>query len=383
MKHFLLMLLTAAMLGLEGGLVMAAKPDLLVYVGTYTRDRKAGIYLLKMNRKSGELTPVGEVDAGENPSFLAIHPNKKYLYAVNETGNYKDTKGGAVSAFAIDRKTGQLTFLNREASNGAAPCHLVVDQTGSAVLVANYTGGNVGSLPIGEDGKLQPMKSNIQHQGSSVHPRQKGPHAHSINLDADNRFAFAADLGLDQILVYKFDDHAGTLTPHDPAYAEVPAGSGPRHFSFHPSGKFAYAINELSSTVTAFAYDAKAGKLTPLQTLSTLPQNFEGNNSTAEVQITPDGQYLFGSNRGHDSLAMFVVDQETGKLTPNGHQSILGKTPRNFAISPGGKFILAAGQGSDSIAVFRINKKTGKLKFTGTKVEVPVPVCIKYYELAK
>jgi 6-phosphogluconolactonase len=246
------------------------------------------------------------------------------------------------------------------------------------VLVANYGGGSVSVLPIQSDGRLGPATGFVQHEGSSVNPRrQERPHAHSMNLDAANRFAFAADLGLDKVLVYRFDANRGTIVPNDPPAATVAPGSGPRHFAFHPRGRNAYVINEMTSTVTAFRYDAGRGRLTELHTISTLPQGFTGNNSTAEVQVHPSGRFLYGSNRGHDSIAIFSIDSDTGRLTQVGHQPTGGRTPRNFGIDPTGVYLLAANQESSTVTVFRIDPRTGRLTPTGQTVNVPVPVCVK------
>jgi 6-phosphogluconolactonase len=257
---------------------------------------------------------------------------------------------------------------------------LTVDKTGQVVLVANYGSGSVESIPLAKNGELQEPASVIQHSGQVALPkRQGGPHAHSINVDAANRFAFAADLGLDKIFVYKLDPSHGTLTPNDPPSVSVKPGSGPRHFAFHPSGKFAYACEEISSEVTAFAYDAAKGVLTELQTLSTLPADYDKpGNSTAEVQVHPSGKFVYVSNRGHDSLAIFTVDEKTGKLTAAGHQSTGGKTPRNFGIDPTGAYILAANQGTGNVVVLSVNQATGQLKPTGTEIEIPAPVCVKF-----
>ncbi|HJS09091.1 MAG TPA: lactonase family protein, partial [Pirellulales bacterium] len=246
------------------------------------------------------------------------------------------------------------------------------------VLVANYGGGSVAVLPIDKDGRLRPASSFVQHKGSSVNPkRQEAPHAHSINVDPAGAFAVVADLGLDKVLVYRFDAAAGTLTANDPPHATVSPGAGPRHFAFHPSGRFAYVINEMNSTVTAFAYDAKKGTLSEIDTKSTLPGPQQGN-STAEVQVHPSGKFLYGSNRGHNSLAIFRIDEKTGALTAAGHQLTGGRTPRNFGIDPTGKFVLAANQGSDSVVVFRVDQETGKLEETGQSIKVPTPVCVKF-----
>jgi 6-phosphogluconolactonase len=361
---------------------VAGAEDLLLYVGTYTRGKSEGIYRLTMNSETGELTLRGVAAKLDSPSFLAIHPNRGYLYAVNEISDLNGRKTGGVSALAIEPFDGSLTLLNQQPSGGAGPCHLVVDPSGKNVLVANYGGGSVASLPIQSDGQLSAPASVIQHTGSSVNPnRQKEPHAHSINLDEVGRFAFAADLGVDKIFVYRFDAESGKLTPHDPPAATVAPGSGPRHFAFHPSGKFAYVINEMLLTVTAFAYDPKHGALQEIQTISTLPPNTEIQGkgySTAEVVAHPSGKFLYGSNRGHDTITAFAIDSQTGKLTRIENEPTQGRTPRNFALDPTGRWLLAENQDSGTIVVFAIDPNTGELNATGAKAEVPNPVCIRF-----
>lgn len=349
------------------------------YFGTYTGPASKGIYLGEFDVDTGDLKLVGLAAELDNPTFLAIHPSGKYLYAAGEIGNFNGKKAGAVSAFVIDPKTGKLTLLNQQSSEGQGPCHVVVDKTGKCALVANYGGGSVASLPIGEDGKLAEAASAIQHEGSSVDPRrQEKPHAHSINVSPDNRLAFAADLGIDKIMIYKLDPATAKLTPHDPPFATTPPGGGPRHFAFHPSGKFAYVCNEMKSSITSFAYDADKGTLTQQETLSTLPAGYDKpGNSTAEVQVHPSGKFVYVSNRGHDSIAIFAI-AEDGKLTSVGQQPIGGKTPRNFCIDPTGKFIIACGQGSGSVHVLKINQETGELQPTGAQIEVGNPVCVKF-----
>jgi 6-phosphogluconolactonase len=301
---------------------------------------------------------------------------------VAEVSTLRGKKTGGVIAFAVNPRTGGLKRLNEQPSHGAGPCHLVVDKTGKNVLVANYDGGTVAVLPIDEQGRLKPASSAIAHHGKSVNPeRQQEPHAHSINLDAGNQFAFAADLGLDKILVYRFDPAAGTLTPNAPPAATVAPGSGPRHFAFHPSGRFAYVINELGSTITVFWYDAETGVLSTIQTISTVPRDFKGTNYPAEVVVHPSGKFVYGSNRGHDSIAIFSVDAATGRLTPQGHEPTQGKNPRNFAVDPTGNFLLAANQDSDTVVVFRLDPATGRLKPTGQTLKIHKPVCIKYVML--
>jgi 6-phosphogluconolactonase len=355
--------------------------SLSVYFGTYTGRNSKGIYVARFDPATGKLSVPELAAESTNPSFLAIHPAGKFLYAVNEVADYEGKSSGAVSAFAIDRTSGKLAQLNQQSSQGAAPCHLIVDPSGKNVLLANYTGGSVTVLPIRTDGSLEKASDHVQHTGSSVDPRrQKEPHAHSINLTPDGRYALAADLGLDKILIYRFDATKGTLEPHDPAAAAVPPGSGPRHFAFHPSRRYAYVINELSSTVTAFSFDPMAVTLRQLQTISTLPEPVKGN-STAEVVVHPSGKFLYGSNRGHNSIAIFTIDESTGRLTPAGYQPTGGKSPRNFAIDPSGAYLLAANQGSDSVVVFRIDSASGGLKPTGQSIEVGAPVCIRFLSM--
>ena len=359
----------------------AAKDELLVYIGTYTGEKSRGIYTARLDLTTGELSAPQLAAEVKSPSFLAVHPNRKFLYSVNEISDLNGKPTGGVSAFALDSATGQLKLLNQQPSQGAGPCHLVVDGSGHAVLVANYGGGSVASLPIGADGKLAPAASAIQHKGHSITPnRQAGPHAHSINLDRGNKFAVAADLGLDELLVYRFDAAKGTLTPNDPPATKIKPGSGLRHFAFHPSGKFAYAINEILCTVTALDYDAEQGRLTEIQTIDTLPAGvtLKPEHSTAEVQVHPSGKFLYGSNRGHDSLTVFSIDPQTGKLTFVENVSTGGKTPRGFGIDPTGRYLLAGNQDSHTIVPFRIDEKTGRLTKTGQTVEVGTPVCVKF-----
>jgi 6-phosphogluconolactonase len=359
--------------------LQAAPRDITVYFGTYTRGESKGIYSAQLNPDTGALTALELAAPAVNPSFLALHPGGRFLYAANEVPEFNGEKSGSVSAFAIDPATRKLSPLNQQSSRGAGPCHLVVDKDGRHVLVANYSGGTVAVLPIGKDGRLAPASAFIQHTGSSVNPRrQKEPHAHSINLDPANRFAFAADLGVDKVFSYRFDSRRGALAPNDPPHVALAPGSGPRHFAFRPDGRFAYVINELLSTITAFSYDARRGTLMEIQTVPTLPAGFTGNSTTAEVVVHPGGKFVYGSNRGHDSITVFAADRRTGKLTFVEHEPTQGKTPRNFAIAPGGRFLLAANQASDSVAVFGIDQATGALTPTGHSLNVPMPVCVRF-----
>ncbi|MHC4517858.1 MAG: lactonase family protein [Planctomycetota bacterium] len=355
---------------------MAGAESVAVYFGTYTGGDggSKGIYRSVLDTETGELAePVLAAEA-KNPSFLEIHPNGKFLYAVSESGG-----AGSVSAYAIDGETGGLTFLNRQSSRGTGPCHVSVDHGGRNVLVANYGSGSAAVIAIRADGRLAEPTGLVQHTGSSVNPRrQKGPHAHSINVSADDRFAFVADLGIDKIMIYRLDVEAGTMVANRPAYVEVKAGAGPRHFAFHPSGKRAYVINELDCTMTAFAYDAASGTLTETQTVPTLPEGFEGRSTCAEVRVHPSGEFLYGSNRGHDSIVVYRIDAASGRLTFVEHETAGIKTPRNFNIDPTGALCLVGNQGSDSMGVFRIDRETGALEPTGHKVFVGRPVCVRF-----
>ena len=372
-----------------GGIMVWAAPSLAqaadnttqrVYIGTYTGDGSQGIYQSVLDLKTGKLTPPELSVEVTSPSFLAIHPSQKLVYAVMEISDFQGKKAGGVGAFSIDPATGKLKLLNQQGSGGPGPCHIVVDRSGKFALVANYGGGSAGTLPIKADGTLGEMSSFVQHAGSGADKqRQQTPHAHSINLDAANKFAFVADLGLDKVLIYKFDAKSGKLEANQPPAGDVEKGAGPRHFAFHPTGKFAYVINEMHCTVTAFAYDAEHGALKVIQTVTTLPNGFDGKNySTAEVQVHPTGKFLYGSNRGHHSIAEFSIDATTGKLTPLGHQRENIKTPRNFGIDPTGRYVIVANQDGNSLVVFSVDPTTGKLRPTGHQIEVSRPVCVKF-----
>jgi 6-phosphogluconolactonase len=356
-------------------IVGIARADCLVYFGTYTGAKSKGIYVSRMG-DDGKLSAPELAAETASPSYLAVHPNKKFLYSIGEVSSFGGRKTGSVSAFAIDAKSGKLTALNQQTSGGAGPCHIDIDEKGQCVVAANYGGGSVQALPVKADGSLGEPGTFIQHEGSSVNKsRQEGPHGHCILFDPSQKFAVACDLGLDKVLIYKVDAAKATLTPNDPAFATVAPGSGPRHIAFHPDGKFAYVINEMLCTMTAFAWDSKKGALAEVQTISTLPGELQRGYSTAEVYVHPSGKFVYGSNRGHDSIVVYACDPKTGKLTLVEHQPTQGKTPRHFGITPDGKFLLAENQGSDSVIVFRIDAKTGKLTATGDKIEVGAPVC--------
>jgi len=372
----------------------------LVYIGTYTRGGSKGIYMSWLNTDTGAMTSPVLAAETTNPAFLALHPNHHFLYAVGEFDSSTAASNGVVSAFAIDATTRKLTLLNQQASGGHGPCHLAVDKTGKCVLVANYNSGSIAAFPIQADGSLGSATTTIQHHGASVHPsQQQNPHAHAVGFDLANQRAFCADLGIDKILVYRFDPTKNTITPNAPPFAVLKPGSGPRHFAMDPSGRQLYIINELNSTVAAFNYEAATGVLRGFQTISTLPDGFTGTNTASEIAVHPTGRFVYAGNRGHNSIAVYgvdgfagyvtvsedekkiatyPVDDTTGRLTLIQHQSTLGKTPRNFAIDPTGKYLLAANQDSNTIVVFRIDSQTGRLTPTGQTIEIPVPTCVMF-----
>lgn len=357
----------------------------LFYVGTYTEDEgkktdSKGIYAYRYDAATHEITSLGLAAEATNPSFLALHPNGRFLYAVNEVQNYKGPNSGGVSAFSIDPSTGKLTFLNEVASRGADPCYITLDKTGKWVLVANYTGGSVAVFPVLDDGRLGEASAFVQHTGHGSDPkRQEGPHAHSIDPSPDNHFAFVDDLGLDELLVYKFDASNGSLTPNDPPFAKLDAGSGPRHFALRPDAKFAYVVSEMKGTVTVFANDSATGTLHPLQTVSTLPKDFKGDIEDAEIEVHPSGKFLYASNRGDgNSIAVFAIDAGRGTLSPLEITPTQGKAPRHFIIDPTGTLLFAENHQSNSIVIFQIDQKTGKLIPSGKTLDVASPVCVKF-----
>src|SRR5580693_9441942 len=374
----LLVMLASSMFAPAAG---PAQGQYLAYVGTYTDHGSKGIYSYRFDSSDGKLTSLGLAAQSAEPSFLAADSGGRFLYAVNETESYNGQPTGAVSAFAIQPDTGKLSLLNQVSSRGADPAHITLDQTGKYALVSNYNAGSVAVFPVLKDGRLGEATSFVQHKGSSVNPqRQEGPHAHAIALSPDNRFAVVADLGLDELLVYSFDSAKGTLGAN-PQVAKASPGAGPRHLAFSADGRFLYVINELQSTVVTYSYNATTGALHELQTISTLPRTFSGNSTAAEIEIHPSGKFLFASNRGDDSIAVFAIDSATGTLTHVENDPIGGKTPRNFAIDPTGSWLLAANQDSDNIVVFHIDQKTGHLTPTGDVFQIPSPTCLKFVTL--
>lgn len=350
----------------------AVSQDLTAYVGTYTRGKSKGIYAWRFDPSTGKTTALGLVGETSNPSFLAVSPDRRFLYAVNENGR------GMVTAFSIDHATGRLTTLNSVSSRGDGPCHLAVDRTGKYVFVANYGSGSIAVLPIRGDGSLGEATAFVQHSGSSVNrQRQSGPHAHCVTEAPDGRL-LVNDLGLDKVLVYRFDASKGTLTPNDPPYGKLAPGSGPRHLAFGPDFRVAYVLSEMMSTVTAFHYNRARGSLDEFQTISTLPADFKGSSSGAEIAIAPNGKFLYASNRGHNSIAVFAIDPARGGLSALERVPSGGKTPRSFAIDPTGQWLFAAHQDSDNIVIFRVDPRTGIPKPTGGVLEAGAPVCVLF-----
>ena len=351
-----------------------------VYIGTYTHGESRGIYLLEFDGSSGRLVS-GPVLAGgtENPSFLAIHPNGRLMYAVNELKTYQGEPTGAVSAFEIDAATGRLTLLNQQPSEGTDPCHLVVDAAGRNVLVANYTSGTVAVFPLSPDGRLGRASAVRRRTGSGpVLDRQEGPHAHMIALDESGRFALWTDLGTDRILIDRFDGATGTLEPNEPDSVGIQPGSGPRHLAWHPSRRAIYLLNELSSTVSALRFDADRGALEIFQTASARAAGAVGQTIAAEIAVSPDGRFLYASNRGDDDIAIFAIDASTLALTPAGHVGTGGRGPRSFAIDPSGRWLVAANEGSNSLVTFRLDPGSGALSEVGSHVTIPDPVCVLF-----
>lgn len=350
-----------------------------VYIGTFTGHGSEGAYVMEMNPATGALTQPRLAIEAESPSYFALHPNHRFLYAVNEVNK------GTVSAFAIDEQSGKLTLLNRQPSGGSGPTYIAIDAEGRNVFVANYNNGSVAVLPVQSDGTLAPPSAVDQHKGTGPdRSRQAGPHAHCFNPDPKNHFALSCDLGLDKVFVYKFDPAAHTVAPNDPPFATVAPGAGPRHLAFSPDGSRVYVTSEMACTVTGFNYDAEHGTLREFQSISTLPPDFKGEKSTAEIAVHPSGKFLYVSNRGDaNSIAIFTVDPSTGKLTPAGHVSTQGKAPRDFTIDPSGNWLLAANQDTNNIVEFRINPATGALTPTGVNIQTPTPVCITFVPMSK
>jgi 6-phosphogluconolactonase len=354
----------------------------LVYVGSYTEPAPRtgeGISIVRHDPATGALTRLETVGGVVNPSFLAFDPNHRFLFAVNETQQYQGRPSGAVSSFAIDPASGGLTFLSKQPTEGGDPCHLCTDPSGRFLFVANHEDGTVATLPVGADGRLGPASDVRQHEGSGPGPTQAGPHAHFVTLDPTGQFVLVNDKGIDKIMVYRLDPAAGRLVPNDPPFGVLHAGAAPRHLAFHPSGRYAYVNGEADMTVNVFAYDGARGAFTALHYLSTLPDGASRERvSTAQIQVEPSGRFVYVSNRGHDSIAIFAIDPATGRASAAGHVATGGRTPRNFAIDPSGRFLYAANQNSDTIVCFRIDPTTGGLTPTGQVTAVGAPVCVLF-----
>ncbi|MBF9237874.1 lactonase family protein [Hymenobacter sp. BT683] len=358
----------------------SASQDYLVYVGTNVGSAEENtIFLYRLSPATGALTRVSAQRGGASPTYLTLSEGQRFLYAVNETQTFRGMKSGSVRSYAVDRRTGNLTLLNEQPSTGASPCYISLDRSGKAALVANYVGGNVSLLPVLADGQLAPPSSTSQHAGKGPHQNQDGAHAHCIIADPANAYAFAVDLGTDRVYRYRLNAAQGQLTQMaEPAFVARP-GAGPRHLTFHPNGKRAYLINELNSTITALDYDA-AGQFREHQTLSALPVGYAGANSCADIHVSPDGRFLYASNRGHNSIAVFSIDAASGTLTSVQDVDTQGKTPRNFTLDPSGRLLLVANQNSNNIVTFRVDQKTGQLTPTGQTVEVPSPMFLQVVE---
>ena len=354
--------------------------ETLVFVGTYTKSTSKGIYTFRMDNATGTLSQIAVAGGTEDPSFLAIHPNGKYLYATSEIDTFGGETSGAVAAYAIDTASGELTLLSQRASGGTWPCHATIDATGRWVVAANYQSGSASVFPIEADGSIGEASHVAQHEsGSGVVPeRQGGPHAHSVTVDPSNRFVLVADLGMDKVMIYELDGDTGRLNPASTPWVESAPGAGPRHVDFHPDGRYVCVLNEIDMTLSSYAYDADSGGMTHVETVSTLQGQVAEDPSTADVHFSPDGRFVYSSNRGHHSLAIFAFDDSTGKLSFVGHESTQGETPRGFNIHPAGKIVLVGNESSDTVVEFRRDTGSGKLTATGQVVQVPMPVCIKF-----
>ena len=359
--------------------ITAQNKDLRLYVGTYTSGESVGIYRCAFDQRSGDIRITGETGGINNPSYLAITDSGEYLYSVNESDDYRDTGGGAVSAFAVDQATGDLTFINQQSSQGGWPCYIASTRSGNTVLAANYKDGTVAVFPTGSDGRLKEASDLEQHQGSGPNSRrQEGPHAHCIVLSPDEKFALSADLGADKIMIYQLRQRRNQLVPADQAFIRTEPGAGPRHLVFHPGGKHVFVINELNATITSYDYNQKSGELSEIQTVPALPSDFTMSNTSADIHISPDGRFVYASNRGHDSIVVYQINPADGNMTYVEHENRDISRPRNFVISPDGAFVLVANQDANSIVVFQRNANDGKLHHTGIMIDVPAPVCLKF-----
>jgi len=376
MKFYILIILACAILFTCNQPQKAVMEDYYLYVGAYTQNEEQGISLYHFKSSDGSLKPISITRGVVNPSYLAINRASNILLAVNEIGDFNGKKAGSVSSFRINKSNGALTFINKISSEGGAPCYVSLSSDASLSLIANYSGGNVTVLPLDQSGMLQNASDVIQHAGAGPDStRQSGPHAHSIVMDPDEKFALAVDLGIDKIITYFIDKENGKLIMESEFDAEP--GAGPRHLVFHENGPYVFIINELNSTINSCRYDSNSGTLSEIMTVSTLPENFTGDNFCADIHISKDGRYLYGSNRGHDSIVVFEIDQQSGQLEYVSHHSVKGSFPRNFMIDPSGQYLLVANQKSDNIVVFKIDEESGRLQETGAEVSTSMPVCLK------
>jgi 6-phosphogluconolactonase len=357
----------------------ASAGELFVFFGTHASGANKGFSVARFDTVSGILTTPKFITEAAAPAFFVIHPDGKHLYSCNSIDSFAGQASGAISAYSIDPLTTRLTLINQKPTGGSNPSYISLDASGRFALVANYNGGNIAVISIKPDGSLGERTAFIQHTGSSIHPvRQTMPHAHSIKLDPLNRFALVCDLGLDKVFVYRFDQKTGSLAPNDPPFAQITPGSGPRHLAFHPNGRIVYVMNEISSTVGVFAWDPQQGKLSELQTVSALPSDFKGVNTSAEIAVHPNGKFLYCTNRGHDSMAVFAIDPVSGHLTLIENIATQGHSPRNFTFDPTGRWIIVTNHGSDNAMVFRVDEHTGKLTPTGNPVTVAYPFCERF-----
>ncbi|WP_248928369.1 lactonase family protein [Paenibacillus hamazuiensis] len=349
---------------------------ILAFIGSYAEASDPGVYVCTFDGQTGELQVTDSVSGLHNPTFLDVDPQRKTVYALGETASASGERGCEAVAFEADVLQGKLRFINREAAIQAPACHLSLDRQKGTLFTSSYHGGLIGVSSVTEDGRVGSLSQSIRHEGSSVLPVQSQARVHSVFIDKQNRYAAVCDLGLDQIVIYRYDAEAHQLIRQ--SETRTAPGAGPRHFAFHPTLAYGFVINELNSTITSYHYDEEAGKLTEIETVPTLPDSFTGNNSTADIHVSPDGRFLYGSNRGHDSIVVFAVDGTSGKLTLVEHVSSGGGHPRNFALSPDGRFLLAANRDSNNVVGFERNEDTGKLQRTGTVLELSKPVCIKF-----
>ncbi|MDA7681423.1 beta-propeller fold lactonase family protein [Verrucomicrobiales bacterium] len=361
-----------------GPIAKLKSEEMWVYFGTYTRDKESqGIYVSKLNLENGILSKPSLAATGDNPSFVTILPNKEFLVSVEETNDYQGESSGSLASYKINHNDGTLKLIDRLSTRGGAPCHISADQSGKHVFFANYVGGSIGTASVSVEGKLK-LTSFVQHKGGSILPRQKSPHSHSIDIDPSGKYVVCADLGLDKVMIYNFDAVKGELKVSTPGFARVAPGNGPRHFSFSPNGKYGYTNNEITSSVTVFDFNSSSGTMKNIQTLSTLPKSHENKNSTAELLMHPSGKFLYCSNRGHDSVAVFKADENSGKLSLVEVEVLGVKTPRGFGIDPTGKYLIAGGQNSNDVRVYKIDGNTGEISPVGEPVSVPCPVCVQF-----